>query len=303
MTNKILASALCTGTLLLTACGGGDSSNENHTTTSNIDYSKSETIDLITPPIVALSTIKYNPLYFINKLANDIDFYADEEINTGDGKATCESGTIKKNANGSFTINNCKNLKMNNITYGIVISGTIQSVENFNEKTQEFISNDLTLTNFTIKYDDNETEKYNGKVLQTYTFNETTKDLRVDYKISNMSFTWSDNTNQESYNLTDYLLTETYNVSTYTTTKAQAIGKLQANIDRQKFSVNFNSNREYSLYNPSPNTAVINIEDANNAKNAITIKNSTAGKVLISAFANGTSLSGYPKIVDWDYFE
>jgi hypothetical protein len=45
MTNKILVSALCTGTLLLTACGGGGSSNESYTTTSTVDYNKSETID------------------------------------------------------------------------------------------------------------------------------------------------------------------------------------------------------------------------------------------------------------------
>ena len=71
----------------------------------------------------------------------------------------------------------------------------------------------------------------------------------------------------------------------------------------QKFSVNFDSNREYDLYSSSPNIAVINIQDTNNSKNAITIKNTSNGKVLISAFANGTSVSGYPTTVDWDYFE
>lgn len=306
MTNKTLVLTLSIGTLLLTACGGGNSNQESHSTTSTVDYSKSETIDLIASPILSLSTTKHNPIYFVNKIANDINFYADEEFNTGDQRATCESGTIQKNKDGSFTINNCKNLKMNNTTYGFVISGTINSIQNFNEETHEFISNDLTLTNFAIKYDDgkdSEIEKYNGKILQTYTFSEATKNLKIDYKINNMAVTLNNNINQDNYNLTDYLLTEIYNVSTYTTTIAQAKGRIQANVDNQKFSVNFDSNREYDLYSSSPNIAVINIQDTNNSKNAITIKNTSNGKVLISAFANGTSVSGYPITVDWDYFE
>ncbi|WP_087544824.1 hypothetical protein [Acinetobacter sp. WCHA29] len=302
MTNKILVSALCTGALLLTACGGGGSSNESYTTTSTVDYNKSKTIDSISLPIVSLTSIKYNPLYFISNLADDTFYYADKLNNNLSPAVSCESGTFKKDTDGSVILNNCKNIKINDNSYNFTISGKIYSNYTVNED-KSVINNDLSLTNFIIKYNDSEIENYNGKVVKTYTFNDATENLKVDYKINNLIFTWSDNTNKESYNLTDYLLTETHNVGTYTTTKAQAKGRLQATIDNQKFSVIFDSNREYDLYSSSPNIAVINIQDTDNSKNAITIKNTSNGKVLISAFANGTSVSGYPKTVNWDYFE
>ena len=66
MTNEILISILCTGSLLLTACGGGSSDSTNNQTKNDskekLDYNKSETIDIINDSVVNLSNQSENLL-------------------------------------------------------------------------------------------------------------------------------------------------------------------------------------------------------------------------------------------------
>jgi hypothetical protein len=42
------------------------------------------------------------------------------------------------------------------------------------------------------------------------------------------------------------------------------------------------------------------IEDTNNVKNSIKLSNTSNYQALISAYANGITVSGYPKTVDWN---
>ena len=114
---------------------------------------------------------------------------------------------------------------------------------------------------------------------------------------------FTDKTDKERYILTNYRLTETSNQSSSNTTPAIATGTLQGDVNGQKFSVKFDSDIKYSWGEFAPSQANINIEDTNNSKNTITIKNTTDGKALISAFANGTSVTGYPKTINWYEFD
>ena len=134
MRNKVLTTALCSSALLFTACGGG-SSNENNTNAgaSNVDYSKAETSDLMTHPVVSLAKEMDNPLLYIGNIASEI--HADTV--DPDVQTSCASGTVQKNSNGTVTLDNCKNLKIHGSIYDdvkdLTLSGTIKSVETDNK--------------------------------------------------------------------------------------------------------------------------------------------------------------------------
>ncbi len=304
MKNKILTTALCSSALLLTACGGSSSSSEDNSTsgnnsiTSNVNYSKAETSDLVTYPVMSLIKFQDNPLYVAN-IASEIYEIAAEGLQT-----SCESGTVVKNSNGSVTLNNCKNYKIEGTTFsdveGLTLSGTVNGDITATQALEKYI---ITLTNVTIKNGD-EVETYNGQITQIYTYNETTQNGKAQYSVNKMEMTWANNTENERYSLTDYALTEEYGPA-FAVTPAIANGTLQGDVNGQKFSVKFDSNYNYDWSNTGVvvDTATINIQDTTNSKNAITIQNTTGGKALISAFANGTSVVGFPKTVDWSYFD
>lgn len=309
MRTKHLATAaiLCSSTLLLTACGGSDSDNDTYNgggNQSNVDYSKAETSDLMTHPVVSLAKEMDNPLLYIGNIASEI--HADTV--DPDVQTSCASGTVQKNSNGTVTLDNCKNLKIHGSIYDdvkdLTLSGTIKSVETDTKSgsisTEKY---EITLTNLTVKYENGEVETYNGKMLQTFTYNETTEESKSQYDIDKIEATYTDKIDKERHILTNYRLTEMSSPISSLATPAIASGTLQGDVNGQKFSVKFDSNIEYNWGTFAPTQATINIEDTSNSKNVITIKNTTDGKAIISAFANGTSVTGYPKTVNWDYFE
>ena len=317
MRTKHLATAaiLCSSTLLLTACGGSDSDNDTYNgggNQSNVDYSKAETSDLMTHPVVSLVKEMDNTLIRAANMADEIHYDVTDPDNEG-WQTSCESGTVKKNSNNTVTLDNCKNFKIRGeIAYGmdgLTLSGTINTVETAvsNKSTSPSIDKyEIVLTNFTIKNSDGEVETYTGKMLQTFTYDQSVNKHTSLYEVSQMDVTWADQTDKEHYIVTNYYVTETNDTSNSTSspvTPATANGTLQGDVNGQKFSVKFDSNIEYKWGTFAPTKATINIEDTNNSKNTITINNTTDGKALISAFANGSSVTGYPKTVNWAYFE
>lgn len=305
MRTKYLATAaiLCSSTLLLTACGGSDSDNDTYNgggNQSNVDYSKAETSDLITYPVVNLSKEMDNSLIHTANIAEEIHYDVIDPDQEG-YTTSCESGTVQKNSNDSVTLTNCKNFKVNNEIMqdvkGLTLSGTIHSKFTQTQTSEKY---EITLNNVSIKHIDGEVETYNGTMLQTFTYGDATGKSTAQYDVSRMEATLKDE-DTERLILTNYRLTETSTESS--ATQATANGKLQGDFNGQKYSVTFNSNIKYGWSNFAPSEANINIEDTNNNKNAITIQNTTGGKALISAFANGTSVVGFPKTVDWSYFD
>jgi hypothetical protein len=311
MTNKTLVLTLSIGTLLLTACGGGgdsenySSSGDKNPIKSNVDYNKSETIDLITEPVVSLSKKFENPVIDISTIAIGIHYQIIDPKNEG-YKISCESGTIQKNSNGSITLNNCKNYKINNIIdrnmKNFIFSGTIDNKINNNETLTQMSSRyEITLSDFSIKNIDGELIKLSGKIIQNFMRDKTTGIIKAQFDVDNMENKWIDQEDNGRNILTNYHLVE---ISTESSMSALASGTLQGDENGQKYSVKFDSKVEYPWSSTfAPTIADINIEDSNNLKNAVTIKNTIGGKASINAFANGTSVSGYPKTVNWDYFE
>lgn len=294
METKTLAAILCSSTLLLTACGGG--SDSNHYTgseNSNVDYSKPQTIELITPRVFSFTKNIGNPFFYMVDLIDEI-YYISSNPNEQDNQATCESGTVQKNTDNSITLKNCKNLRVNgNIATNLrnlTLSGTVQI--KFTE-TQITEKQDITLTNVMIKYSDLEQVNYHGDLLRSVT------DHKIQYDANKLEITGTDSTNKESLLLNDYHLTVSFNpVSslTYVITK----GFLQANNNGQKYAVKFDSDIEFPSRKTIPNNAIINIEDTKNNKNAISIQNTSNGQALVSAFAESRSVTGYPKTIEWD---
>ena len=61
-----------------------------------------------------------------------------------------------------------------------------------------------------------------------------------------------------------------------------------------------NINDKIAFY---PNSADIVIEDTNNVKNSIKISNTSNYKALIRAYADGITVAGYPKTIEWSDLE
>ncbi|QER39266.1 hypothetical protein F2A31_05945 [Acinetobacter suaedae] len=290
---KTLTAILCSSALFLTACGGG-SDHDNYTgkEISNVDYSKSQTIELITPRVFSFTKNIGNPFIYMVDLINEI-YYISSNPNEQDNQATCESGTVQKNEDNSITLNNCKNLRVNgNIATNLrnlTLSGTVQSKFT---GTPSIEKHDITLTYLTIKYSDLEQVNYHGHLLRGVT------DNKIQYDANKLEITGTEPSNKEHLLLNDYHLTiSSTPVSSLTSVITK--GFLQANNNGQKYTVKFDSDIEFPSGKTIPNSAIINIEDTKNNKNAISIKNTTSGQALVSAFAEGRSVTGYPKTMEW----
>ena len=302
MTNKILASVLCSGALLLTACGGGSSDSTNNQTKNDskekLDYNKSETIDIINEPVVNLSNQSENLLLNIAILADGA--YA--RATAIDSKLPCISGTATVNTDNSVTLNNCK-LMADNTGTTISVSGNIQSNT---AKSGTSTKSELTLTNMNIDTAD-ESISINGKLKYTYTIisDNLTQSL---FESNQATYKFIDKTNNNSiyqYTLNNYALTSNFNASTGNIEDI-AKGQLSGEIGGKVFSVNFNSNFKFStesdFYALKPNAAKVEIVDLYNQKNTISITQTISGQALVSAYANAKLVQGYPKTVDWNEF-
>lgn len=297
MTNKILASVLCSGALLLTACGGGSSdSTNNQTSKEKLDYNKSETIDIINEPVVNLSNQSENLLLNIAVLADGT--YA--RATAIDSKLPCISGTATVNTDNSVTLNNCK-LMADNTGTTISVSGNIQSNT---AKSGTSTKSELTLTNMNLDLTD-ESVSFNGKLNHTYTIisNNLTQNL---FETNQVTYKFIDKTNNNSihqYTLKNYALTSNFNASTGNIENI-ARGQLNGESSSEIFSVNFNSNfkfpTEVDLYALKPSAAKVEIVDLYNQQNTISITQTISGQALVSAYANAKLVQGYPKTVDWN---
>ena len=300
MTNKILASVLCSGALLLTACGGGSSDSTNNQTKNDskekLDYNKSETIDIINDSVVNLSNQSENLLLNIAILA-DGTYKQATAINS---KLPCISGTATVNTDNSVTLNNCK-LMLNDTGTTISVSGNIQSNTTVSGASAK---SELTLTNMNIDLTD-ESVSFNGKLNHTYTIisNNLTQNL---FETNQVTYKFIDKKNNNSihqYTLKNYALTSNFNASTGNIENI-ARGQLNGESSSEIFSVNFNSNfkfpTEVDLYALKPNAAKVEIVDLYNQQNTISITQTISGQALVSAYANAKLVQGYPKTVSWN---
>lgn len=218
---------------------------------------------------------------------------------------TCETGEIVKNTNGSITLNNCKNLKIDGEFHDeesnhedVILSGTIQTHITDTANLEQY---EITLNQFTIKYEDG-AESYDGKIVQKYSSAQpSTYVAQTD--VNNMKITFVDDKNKQVYILSDYRLIETTSSATVPT--SVALGKLQGDLSNKIFSVNFTSQMKFGNQNPShiPSDVNISIKDTANIKNEITIEkalNNNPYQFQISAFADGKSVAGFPKLGYWD---
>jgi hypothetical protein len=302
MTNKILASVLCSGALLLTACGGGSSDSTNNQTKNEskekLDYNKSETIDIINEPVVNLSNQSENLLLNIAILADGTY----KQATAIDSKLPCISGTATVNTDNSVTLNNCK-LMLNSTETIISVSGNIQSNTTVLGSSAK---SEITLTNVNLDVAD-ESVSVNGKLKYTYTIisDNLTQSL---FESNQATYKFIDKTNNNSiyqYTLNNYALTSNFNASTGNIENI-AKGQLNGEIGGKVFSVNFNSNfkfpTESDLYALKPNAAKVEIVDLYNQQNTISITQTIGGQALVSAYANAKLVQGYPKTVDWNEF-
>lgn len=293
MSNKLLISTICSGALLLTACGGGGDNNESSFNgKEKIDYTKAESIQSIYEPIITLSQEDDNIVLIGNELAESI-YYG---INAGNN-FKCSEGSYTKNSDKSITFNNCKFLTsvndedsaLNRLRF-LTISGSVNSKEILSTDSVRY---ETTLKNFKIIPPSDSTITYNGNLVSKYTPTST------QYQIKEMAL----NVFDEETKKTQQLMINNYqlNVNNLTLT---ALGNVQGNPENKFFSVNFRSDLRFESSNDKlafrPNFAEIMIEDTNNIKNTIKISNTSSYQALISAYANGITVVGFPKTIDWD---
>ncbi|MCU4389028.1 hypothetical protein [Acinetobacter haemolyticus] len=292
MKNNILI-ILCSSTLLLTACGGGsDSSNSNDLFQGipKIDYTKPESIELIYEPIITLSQEDDNIVLIGTEFAESL-YYS---IHAGNN-FKCSEGSYTKNSDKSITFNKCQFLDFDNNSRLInlrlmTISGSINSKEILSTDSVRY---ETTLKNFKIIPASDSTITYNGNIISQY------RPTSSQYQIKKMSLNVFDEETQKTQQLiiSNYQL----NVNNLMIT---ALGNVEGNPNNKYFSVNFKSDLKFendmdkrAFY---PNFAEIIIEDTNNIKNSIKISNTSNYKSLIHAYADGKTVTGYPKTVEWD---
>ncbi|GEM_PF-962453 len=309
MSNKLLISTICSGALLLTACGGGDGSNNQTSFDSKekIDYTKKENIALVSEPVVAISNEHNNPIINIVTVAQEIHY-----LMSNQNSVSCQSGSAKLNNDGSVTLNNCKNPTVRSDKGSFPIfgedevataSGTIQSKTTpspISEKT------DLTLTNFNIDLA-KEVHLANGKlnITSTTLSNDIYRDL---FEVKQFTYKFSDKmdrSNNQKFTLNNYALISNHSISTGNIENI-AQGELNGEVNSKIFSVNFNAKVPFydiqSLENMQPSNAIVEIEDMNNKQNSIVITETVDGQAMINAYANNQSVEGFPITIDWISF-
>ncbi|WP_436860661.1 hypothetical protein [Acinetobacter haemolyticus] len=305
MKNNILI-ILCSSTLLLTACGGGsDNSNSNDSFqgTQKVDYTKPESIELIYESALNLSKITNNPLISPIAIANDIYTFVQQATNDG-YRVTCMNGqgTVTRK-NESVTLNKCQGLQYiaNGQTYPVFKSSLIFSGVISAQYKQDHIDfggtkRELNLNNLKLEVS-NQTLNYNGKVLIPLVWNV----IPEQYEFSKMDFQWVTKDFKANYVLNNYRFSHFRSNSEKISTFAQ--GNLVANINGKWFSVNFTNklrfDNEKNEIEGYPSFAEAFIEDSSNLRNYISIDNTSNGKALIRAYANGSNVQGFPKTLDW----
>lgn len=294
MTSKTLLSVLCSGTLLLTACGTEESNYDSNLQSShNIDYSNTEHIDWVLEPVTSLTLADNNTLLEVIHVAEDIHSNViDPNHKTS---VTCKSGSITKNKDESIRLNNCQSLRINGESYdgldNAILSGTITSKVTENKNTEQY---DVTLDNFSIRYSDGEISTYHGKSVELY------KDIdrptaTAEFIIDKMQVTWLYKKEKEQHIISNYRLKEAYKSGV-----AVAKGRLEGHIQGKTFLVNFDSALKTKNYGAAIDEALINIQDNRNKKNSIMMENDTQGKALIRAYSNGIAV--YPRTAEWNEY-
>ena len=299
MKNILLTTILSSSLILLTACGGGSEANNNDKTPiqtkENVDYTKAETIESIYEPIANLSQQQGNIILIGTDLAESL-YYG---IRAG-SNLRCSKGSYTKNSDKSITFNNCEfidtvNDEGSSITRLriITISGSISSKEILSSNSGRY---ETTLRNFKIKSSETGALTYNGNVVSEYSSNYAKHD------ITKMTFTVFDDETQQTHQLiiNNYqLISNSLSIT--------AKGNIEGNPENKIFSVNFISDIGFESQTAknafSPNYADITIEDTNNIRNSIKISNTINSKALIRAYADGITVTGYPKTVDWAELE
>ncbi|ENW95670.1 hypothetical protein [Acinetobacter sp. NIPH 298] len=292
MKNKLLT-IFCGSTLLLTACGGGsDGSNNSDSFQSKekIDYTKPESIESIYEPIINLSQEQDNIIVIGTEFAESLYY----NIHAGNN-FKCSEGSYTKNSDKSITFNKCQFLDFDNNSSLInlrlmTISGSINSKEILSPDSVRY---ETTLKNFKIIPASDSTITYNGNIISQY------RPTSSQYQIKKMSLSVSDDETKK----TQQLIINNYqlNVNNLIVT---ALGTIEGNPENKTFSVNFKSDLRFESNmdktNFHPNFAEIIIEDTNNMKNSIKISNTSNYKALVRAYADGNTVTGYPKTIEWD---
>ncbi|MEN8319982.1 hypothetical protein [Acinetobacter junii] len=291
MKNKLFTTILYSSIILLTACGGG--SGETSTQSKEkIDYTKAESIESIYEPIISLSQENDNIALIGTEFAENI-YYA---IYAGNN-FKCSKGSFTKNSDKSITFNNCEfDDSLKNELGDIVqlriyaISGSVNSKEVLSTDSVRY---ETSLKNFKIIPPSDSTITFNGDFVSKYTRSST------QYQIKEMVLSVFDDETKK----TQQLMINNYqlNVNNLMLT---ALGNIQGTPESKFFSVNFKSDVRFENDTDKiafyPNFAEIMIEDTNNIKNTIKISNTSNYKALISAYADGITVTGFPKTVEWD---
>lgn len=291
MKNKLFTTILYSSIILLTACGGG--SDETSTRSKKkIDYTKAESIESIYEPIISLSQENDNIALIGTEFAENI-YYA---IYAGNN-FKCSKGSFTKNSDKSITFNNCEfDDSLKNELGDIVqlriyaISGSVNSKEVLSTDSVRY---ETSLKNFKIIPPSDSTITFNGDFVSKYTRSST------QYQIKEMVLSVFDDETKK----TQQLMINNYqlNVNNLMLT---ALGNIQGTPESKFFSVNFKSDVRFENDTDKiafyPNFAEIMIEDTDNIKNTIKISNTSNYKALISAYADGITVTGFPKTVEWD---
>ena len=298
MSNKLLISTICSGALLLTACGGGGDDNQpSFNGKEKLDYKKLETTHIITESVVNLSNSSENLLFYIGMLAQGI------YESTSQSDFLCETGTVKINNDKSVTLNNCKNFKIpsQGTQFSGIVSGTIQSNNN---NTPAVKKNELNLSNLNIDLTE-DTLLFNGKIIHTSTLPNSSL-LSDTYETEQSTLKYVEKINNKDYYI--YTLNNYQFISKYYILNDRiedfAKGKINGEFNGKVFSVNFASNFNFStaedLFDFKPNSANVEITDQYNQKNTISIRQATNGAALVNTYADGKLVQSFSQ--DWNDF-
>jgi len=290
--------AIFVSSLFLTACGGGSDNSNNSNSfqgKEKLDYSKPENLEIIYAPIINLSSINGNELIDTITLAESV-FYLIQGGEQSGYKASCRNkdGSFSKNSQ-SVTLNKCdlqytKDGRTQPVFEdAMLLSGNINTKGYWSENKFKI---DTTLSQFKVEVD-NEITTYNGSKSSLSYYPDSRP---IKYDISKIEFTWADQKYKEVYKLSNYSF-EPWPTGSITK------GNLVGISNNKEFSVNFDNQIKFGSVQDAlafyPSFAEIVIEDSSNRKNAINITRSSDYKALMRAYSNGSTVTGFPKVVDW----